>query len=374
MFQNNYRFVIAMRSAALLVALAFAVVFTMFLYLEKLLWGKIIWKEVFIAGYFLIAVGLVVAVAKGLFRQLVIFATQRIKNVLLQKSTRLLFQGLFWAAIIFPFLLATFTIHRPKIGDRMNPQSALGLSYEKISFKTPDNIWLDGWYLPGSGDKTVIIGHGLGANKSNFLSVVDLWHGLGFKVLIFDFRGHGQSEGHTISFGYKERKDIEAALDYLGTRRDVDPQKIMGYGVSFGGVAMIQAAAEDPRLQAIVIDSAYADMDAMALQTVKKIGFVPAGFLKIIADVGLSMASLENGFDMRKFSPQRAMAKVKQPVLLIHGRKDSLIPAEESEKLFKAAQDPKFLYILDTQGHYTTMDHPGYPIILRDFLKQVRWQ
>lgn len=134
----------------------------------------------------------------------------------------------------------------------------------------------------------------------------------------------------------------------------------------------IFAAAEDSRLKAIIIDSSYANVDGLALQTVERIGFLPPIFVKMIARIGLSMASFECGFDLRKFSTERAMAQVKQPVLLLHGKKDTLILWKETEKLFAAANQPKFLHFFETQGHYTTISDPDYKFFIMDFLNKQR--
>lgn len=119
---------------------------------------------------------------------------------------------------------------------------------------------------------------------------------------------------------------------------------------------------------AMIIDSAYANMDSMALQTVEKVGFIPSFFVKTIADIGLSMASLEIGFDIRRYSPQWAMAQVQQPVLLFHGKQDTMIPWQESQKLFAAANEPKYLRVLENQEHYTTMEDSSYGSVPINFL------
>lgn len=349
----------------------FGVTVGMFYHFAKLMAGQVIWTEIFLAWYFLLAMGIVIISGKAVVLFGVGLGTRQIKNVYLRTCVRGMVLGCFWVFIVFPFTLETVALHRLKIGDQLNPRSTLMLRYENVYFRTKDNILLHGWFVPAHSDQTVIIGHGAGANKSNFLGVVDFWHKLNFNVLIFDFRGHGQSQGHTISLGYRERWDIEAGLDYLVKRADINPRKIIGYGVSFGGAAMIHAAAEDARLQAIIIDSAYADMDSMALQTVEKVGFIPSFFVKTIADIGLSMASLEIGFNIRRYSPQWAMAQVQQPVLLFHGKQDTMIPWQESQKLFAAANEPKYLRVLETQGHYTTMDDSSYRPVVEKFLGTV---
>lgn len=344
------------------------VVVAMFFHLEKLIFGRILCWEVFLAVYFLLSIVIFILALKTLVYFFADFISCKIKNFILKKTLYGIIVGLFWIFLLLPFLLETFALHRPKIGDRINPQSELGLAYENVYFKTKDNILLHGWFIPAPSRQAVIIGHGLGANKSNFISVAQFWHNLGFNVLIFDFRGHGQSQGHTISLGYNERHDIKSGVDYLSRRKEIDPRKIIGYGVSFGGAAMVQAVAQDSRLKAIIIDSAYANLDSLALQTVERLGFLPPVFVKTIARIGLSLASFESGFDLRQFSTERAMAQVKQPVLLMHGKKDALISWRETEKLFAVAKEPKFLYLFESHGHYATMNDPGYRTVVEKFL------
>lgn len=355
-------------------ALGAVAVFTagVFINFAKMLGGKVLWPEVILAIGFVIAFIVFIDLLKSAVRWGVRKVTDKMNNFYLREILRWSMMALFWVFVIFPLFLATFTLTRPKIGDGFDPQTALGIPFKRVTLKTKDGLKLDGWYIPAGSKKTVIIGHGLGANKSNFLMTAEFWRSLGYNALIFDFRGHGQSEGHIVSFGYKERLDIEAGLDYLVSRKDIDPSVIIGYGVSFGGAAMIQAAAEDKRLKAIIIDSAYADLKTMGAETVKRTGFVPGFLVNILSDLGLFAASLECGIDLVNYSPQKAIAKITQPILLIHGKQDDLIDWHETEKLFAAARQPKFLFFVDTKGHYRTMEDAGYTPAVIKFLETVK--
>ena len=75
-------------------------------------------------------------------------------------------------------------------------------------------------------------------------------------MLLFDRRGEGESEGDPNIFGWEGERDIHAAVEYLQSRPDVDPDRIGGIGLSVGGEMMIQAAAESPALRAIVSEGA----------------------------------------------------------------------------------------------------------------------
>ena len=78
----------------------------------------------------------------------------------------------------------------------------------------------------------------------------------GYGVLLFDRRGEGDSEGDPNLFGWGGTKDIDAAVDFLEHRTDVDPDRIGGIGLSVGGELMLQAAAESGRLDAVVSEGA----------------------------------------------------------------------------------------------------------------------
>ncbi len=75
-------------------------------------------------------------------------------------------------------------------------------------------------------------------------------------MLLFDRRGEGASDGDGNMFGWGGTRDIEAALDFLEARPDVEPGRIGGLGLSVGGELMLEAAAADPRLAAVVSEGA----------------------------------------------------------------------------------------------------------------------
>ncbi|HQO57855.1 MAG TPA: alpha/beta hydrolase [Candidatus Omnitrophota bacterium] len=351
---------------------AFAGVAAFFWYLSAALQGEMIWKEVFLAAYFLISVGIILYYARRILQTAALFLTARLKGQRIKRTAAGIVYGGLWLLLVFPYVLSAFSMHRPKVGDRMTPGNALSLPYEEVLLRTRDGVRLCAWFVPSPfSDKSVVVGHGLGANKSNFLPLVDFWHGLGYNVLIFDFRGHGQSEGHTVTFGAREKYDVGAAVDYLASRQGLDPGKIVGYGVSFGGAALIHAAAGDRRIQAVIVDSTFSDVETMAREVVSLTRFVPSFLRGALAKVGVMYVSFELGFDIRHFSPRRVIPGLQgQPVFIIHGEKDTLIPWEESKRLLKAALDPKSFYWVKSAGHYATLTDQDYRRHVQAFLSE----
>ena len=133
------------------------------------------------------------------------------------------------------------------------PEADLGgAKYEDVTFETSDGLELAGWYIPSENRAAVIAmtGRKLPRDAAAFLAR----HGYG--VLLFDRRGEGQSDSDPNSFGWGGVEDIQAAIAYLQSRPDVDPDRIGGFGLSVGGEMLIQAGAETGELKAIVSEGA----------------------------------------------------------------------------------------------------------------------
>jgi hypothetical protein len=134
------------------------------------------------------------------------------------------------------------------------PAVALGVAHENVSFTTSDGLRLQGWYIPSRNGAAVVDFPGrLGTQTAARMLAR---HGYG--VLLFDRRGEGRSEGGPNMLGWGGDKDITAAVDWLRKRPEVDPRRIGGIGFSVGGELMLEAAAKDPDLAAIVSDGAGA--------------------------------------------------------------------------------------------------------------------
>ena len=134
------------------------------------------------------------------------------------------------------------------------PPDQLGVAHEHVSFTTSDGLRLRGWYIPSRNGAAVVDFPGrLGTQVAARMLAR---HGYG--VLLFDRRGEGRSEGGGNLLGWGGDKDITAAVDWLKRRPDVDPRRIGGIGFSVGGELMLEAAAKDPDLAAVVSDGAGA--------------------------------------------------------------------------------------------------------------------
>ncbi len=154
--------------------------------------------------------------------------------------------AVYW--VVLPVTLAVIATERPRtpVGE-----ADLGRPHEDVTLRTADGLDLAAWYVPSQNGAAVVLIPREGAVDEARMLV-----GSGYGVLLVDPRGYGGSEGDPNMFGWAMPRDIAAALDYLETRPDVEAGRFGGLGLSVGGEMMIQAAAEDPRLAAVVSEGA----------------------------------------------------------------------------------------------------------------------
>ncbi|MFO0966723.1 MAG: alpha/beta fold hydrolase [Gemmataceae bacterium] len=249
------------------------------------------------------------------------------------------------------YLLAALYVHRFKMPNPVTPREALARSYEDVSFTTADGLAIRGWFIPAirPSTKTVVICHGLGANRSMFLPCVLVADALDANALLFDFRGHGDSDGHTCSLGHAERLDVLAAVDYLRTERPEQARSLIGYGISMGSAALLRAAAELERpFDAVIVDSGFA---AATDLTDSILVFFPAPLRPCLTGLGVPLASLHAGCWLPDCRPEDCMSRLRAPVLIAHGRGDPLIPSDHARRLYEHAREPKGLLLVDTKDH-----------------------
>jgi fermentation-respiration switch protein FrsA (DUF1100 family) len=251
-----------------------------------------------------------------------------------------------------PYLLAVSYAHRGKAPNIENPQEVLGRPCEDVTFTTSDGLTLRGWFIPatkGNSQRTLVVCHGLGTNRSFVLPWYPLGDALDANLFVFDFRGHGTSDGHTVTYGCREKLDVLAAIQYLRAERPEQAREIIGLGTSLGAASLALGAAEvEPPLDAVILDSSYAS--ALEL-TETVLRHIPAVLRPALEAPGVPLASLHADCDLREARPIDVIDRLRAPVLFIHAADDKLIPVEHSRRLYERAAGPKELWITDTGCH-----------------------
>lgn len=235
-----------------------------------------------------------------------------------------------------------------------------------------DGLNLVATYIPNP--KTVgrlaILAHGLGHSREQMIPYARIFMSLGYDVLMPDARAFGDSQGHTIGYGWLDRLDYERwitmALDQLGL--DID---IVSMGISMGA-ATVMATSGEPlpdNVKAIVEDSGYADLYDEAKFRLTHKFHLPAYPIMPVAN---RLAHVRAGYG---FKDGRILQRVMAgglPILMIHGSKDQTVPVRNAHTLYDQLPQQKGLYIDPDARHVEAIrTHPDrYQEVLDEFLHE----
>jgi fermentation-respiration switch protein FrsA (DUF1100 family) len=204
----------------------------------------------------------------------------------------------------------------------------IGLEYESLTLTTSDDEQLDAWFIPADPARgTVLFCHGNAGNISHRLDSIRIFHDLGLSVLIFDYRGYGQSTGRPTEKG--TYKDADAAWQYLVEQRGTQPENIILFGRSLGASIAADLATRQPAA-GVILESAFTSVPDVAAQLYP---WLPVRWLS-----------------RYQYNTRKKLADIHSPVLIVHSRDDEIIPYSNGERLYEAANEPK-LFLELRGGH-----------------------
>ncbi len=221
--------------------------------------------------------------------------------------------------------------------------------YRDLTLTTSDDVHISAWSVPVGEPSapTVLLGHGLLGSKVGMLRFVPWLHDAGYNVMLLDFRGHGDSDPRPSSIGPDEVRDIQACLDWLDANGTGD--RVAGLGLSLGASALVNTAVQDERLDALILDSLFAEW----------------GDTDFAQGYRLPPDWLVPGVP----SPEALMPRIHVPVFIIHGTADILTHEDHARRLYRAANEPKELWINDSGHAWSAWTYPQlYQQKVLDFL------
>ena len=235
-----------------------------------------------------------------------------------------------------------------------------GMVYEAVSAPGAGGITQRGYLVtPDSTQRTrgvLIFIHGIGSGKEAFVDSARDYADAGFASLIYDQRGHGETTGDYITYGFYERHDVAHWVDFLEMRFPDLPIGV--WGTSLGGAVALQAMNVEPRLDFGVVSSTFADLREVVhdYQT-RYLRGLPLGFL---TDHALRRAGRIANFDPAAVQPAEAARRIQQPLLYIHGTNDRRIAIDHGERIFAnvASADKTFVRV-PGGGHLNTFQVGG---------------
>lgn len=239
---------------------------------------------------------------------------------------------------------------------------------------TSDGVRIAGWYIPAAQEAdaagaTVVIVHGHGNSKSDMLAYARVVHDR-YNLVLFDLRNHGRSSGTETTLGVREQDDVRAILEWL--EREKAPDRVALFGISMGGATAANVADDDPRIDALVLDSTHATLTNTIETRLQGQGYpltVP-GYWAIVVGSWLRTGVLVHAAD-----PVNAVDDLgHRPLLVLQGGRDLQQGAENAEALVAAARQAGVvadLRICPEARHAALMDRcPGqYGRWVSDFLQ-----
>lgn len=250
---------------------------------------------------------------------------------------------LFFVYAGYPYYLSYGWSHPKRLAVCCTTPADRDLDYEDVSFTTGDGLTLHGWYIPSQNRAAVMLIHPMASNRLGVLEIAEFLARNGYGVLLFDLRAHGESDGEFLPFGGDEAQDVLAAVSYLKTRMDIDPDRIGAMGLSLGAQVSILGAARSEAIKAVVADAPCCTRseDWPPPESLSDWLYVPYDL------VFFPMLQWHSGVSEPE-SVRSAIARISpRPLLLIGGGSEQRM----QEHHYEAAGEPKTLWIIPEAGH-----------------------
>jgi pimeloyl-ACP methyl ester carboxylesterase len=247
--------------------------------------------------------------------------------------------------------------------------------------------------LPESGDSlpALVICHGAGEFKENYLEMGEVLAGGGLAALAIDMRGHGQSSGARYNVKIRDWvADIRVAVDFLSNHPRIDANRIGAFGMSSGGTAVLECGLIEPRLKVLVtLDATVRNslpwFSSMLLKVLAVCGAIKkrltgrdlrVPLLKLCSD--FKMASdpdiqrkltsdsrlldafmafpLPGGAEAFFVDTIERVSRITAPALVLWGAEDTVDPPETGRLLFESLGGPKEFHVIPGNGHVGHLD------------------
>lgn len=224
--------------------------------------------------------------------------------------------------------------------------------FEKWEITSFDDLKLQGYYLEAEEptDKTVVFAHGyLGHARDMALYGQYYYEELGYNIFTADMRGHGQSEGDYIGFGWHDRLDYADWIDFLLEKQGNDAEIVL-HGLSMGAATVLMVSGEDlpDNVKAVVADSPYGSVYDLFDYQLGRMFHLPS--FPILPSTSL-VTQLRAGYSLTEASAMDQVKQAEVPILYIHGKEDTFVPTFMTEELYENTKSESEIYLFDDAGH-----------------------
>mgnify|MGYP001188510331 FL=1 len=223
--------------------------------------------------------------------------------------------------LIFIFFSQRSLMYHPSENNYLD-ENKLDHKIEKI--KIPSDDHLISWYFKKNASfKTLLFFHGNAGSLENRIYKLNELSKLNLNYLIVAYRGFSGNKGTPTEDGLY--KDARSAKYWLNLN-NIGDQNIIVYGESLGTAVAIDLA-KDHKFAGVILESPFTSMLELSR---KYYPWLPTRLL--LKD---------------KYETNKKIKKVFSPILILHGRKDNIVPFNMGEELLDQANDPKYNYFVD---------------------------
>lgn len=232
-----------------------------------------------------------------------------------------------------------------------------------------DGLKIAYWYFPVKNAKAVIIlvhGYSNPGGKSLATSHVSYLRDAGYSTVLIDLRAHGESDGHQITLGMTEWKDVSAMTEKMRSLPENQSLKIGLYGVSMGAATSIVTAGTTHQADFVIASVPYKSINSLFEYQIQQQGYPSAIFLPLMK----LAAKLEFPANYLNYTPEKNIKNIHVPILILAAAHDKEVKPQDAKDLFNSANQPKEFYEIDSPHDIFWYQPDEFKKRVLDFLKK----
>lgn len=254
-------------------------------------------------------------------------------------------------AVLFVGLLH-LGFRAPRIRETKTPDD-FGIPFYEVSIPTVTGKQLYGWLLPVSGSsETLVILHGWGSNAELMLPIAIPFYRVGMNILLVDARNHGNSDSDSFSSLPRFAEDLGKAIDWLKQNHTARTKKIALLGHSVGAGAVLFEASKRDDIDAVISVSAFAHPEWMMQRFLKSVHLRGVHLPGFVLNLIMRYVQWIIGHSFSAIAPLHTVCKIVAPILVVHGKDDSIVPVEDARAILANCPEPHITLLeIDDAGH-----------------------
>ncbi len=243
------------------------------------------------------------------------------------------------------------------------------LERKPFSLKMEDGYEIHGDIsLNGDGKKFVILCHGYSVNRECSLKYAMMFYRLGYSIVLYDHRSHGDNIHKDVTMGYKEAHDLHEIIAYI--RKNYGEDIFLGLqGESMGAATILQVVQYQDNIDFLAEDCGYSSIRKLFGYLIRHQMHLSPFFLPM-CDFYMK---LFHGYHMKEASPITYIKGCEIPLFVAHGEGDAFIPNDHSEDIYQAFSGYKVKYLFPGAEHACSAqsDPVRYEEVLSEFVRKV---